>query len=86
MPSIQLMRQWIMLILLFTIVVRNCTCYIYTGGKTVNTFSKAEYIENMQKYLNEKRLLAKTNPEQARKESIETLIKMGLIDKDKYKK
>ena len=52
----------------------------------MNTFSKAEYLENMQKYLNEKRLLAKTNPEQARKESIETLIKMGLIDKDKYKK
>ena len=49
----------------------------------MNTFSKAEFLENMQKYLNEKRLLAKTNSEQARKESIKTLIKMGLIDKDK---
>lgn len=52
----------------------------------MNTFSKAVYLQNMQNYLNEKRLLAKNNPQKAKSESIETLIKMGLISRNKSKK
>ena len=41
--------------------------------------SKTELIENMQKYLEEKKKLKKENPEEAKRQSIETLKKMGLI-------
>ena len=37
------------------------------------------YIRRMKKYLEEKKKLAKENPEEAKRQSIETLKKMGLI-------
>ena len=52
----------------------------------MNTFSKAVYLQKMQIYLNEKKLLAKNNPQKAKKDSIKTLTKMGLISEKKVNK
>lgn len=38
-----------------------------------------QLLKNMKKYLEEKRKLAKENPEEAKKQSFETLRKMGLV-------
>lgn len=41
--------------------------------------SNVEVAKRMQEYLEKKKKLAKEDPEKAKKESIETLRKMGLI-------
>lgn len=41
--------------------------------------SNVQLLKNMKKYLEEKRKLAKENPEEAKRQSLETLKKMGLV-------